>query len=196
MAKNYSAEDIPDSEYKVRDKLVFTAAARFNFCHSGLYPNNPWSVVEEILHYSDNINKVKRILVRYLRGVNSYLRKSGDLKIDNKEAYNLVSAEPTRSELQRAEKLLLLHGMPNTKSALDSGKLDSLLPLREGRIIITRGRLGENSLERLLGVSSLPILMPESRVAFLFMTYAHRGELGLVHRSSVTTLHAVADMCG
>ena len=39
-----------------------------------------------------------------------------------------------------------------------------------------------------LGVTSLPILMPESRVAYLFMVLAHCGEFGLVHRSSVATL--------
>ena len=60
--------------------------------------------------------------------------------------------------------------------------------MREGRILVTRGRLNEKSLERILGVSSLPILMPDCRVSFLFMMYDHSGELGLVHRSTVFTL--------
>ena len=78
--------------------------------------------------------------------------------------------------------------MPLTKDALDSGKLDSLFPVRDGRLIVTRGRIGEKSLEKLLGVNSLPILMSKSRVAYLFMVYAHSGEYGLVHRSAVATL--------
>ena len=78
--------------------------------------------------------------------------------------------------------------MPGTKDALDKGKLASLLPLYEGRLIVTKGRLGERSLTRLLGVSSLPILMPDSRVSYLFMLQAHCGEFGLVHRGAVATL--------
>ena len=78
--------------------------------------------------------------------------------------------------------------MVHTQEALDAGKLSSLLPCRDGKLIVTRGRLGEHSLERLLGVSSLPILMPDSRVAYLYMVYAHCGEFGLVHRGLVSTL--------
>ena len=83
---------------------------------------------------------------------------------------------------------MLLHGMPATKDALDRGILASLLPVYDGRLIVTRGRLGEKSLSRLFGVSSLHILMPDTRVAYLFMLQAHCGEYGLVHRGAVTTL--------
>ena len=187
VTSDYSVDDIPITEYKARDKLVFSAATRFNFCHSGLYPNNPWGVIESLLHYSDSLQKIKRIVSRYMRGLSSELRKSGKLVKDNPQAYELISMEPSRLELKKAEHLLLLHGMPHTKDAIDAGKLDSLLPVREHGIIVTRGRLGE-SLEKLLGVESLPILMPESRIAYLYMIYAHSGEFGLVHRSSVATL--------
>ena len=128
------------------------------------------------------------LLARYLRGLGSELRKSGALKIENPEAYSLISGAPDRLELQKAYRLLLLHGMPATSDALDKGKLASLLPVYEGKLIVTRGRLGEESLSRLLGVSSLPILMNNTRVAYLFMVHAHRGEFGLVHRSAVATL--------
>ena len=40
----------------------------------------------------------------------------------------------------------------------------------------------------MLGVTSLPILMAHSRVAYLYMVNAHCGEFGLVHRSVVSTL--------
>ena len=184
----YTPEEIPESEFKVRNKCAFTAAARLIFCYSGIYQNNPWTVTEELIHYSDKIKKVLNIIARYVRGLNSDLQKSGSLKFDNPAAYELLAAEPTRAELQKAERMLLLHGMPHTKEALDSGKLDSLLPLWEGRIIVTRGRLNEKSLDKLLGVSSLPILMSASRVAYLYMMLAHCGEYGLVHRSAVATL--------
>ena len=84
--------------------------------------------------------------------------------------------------------------MVATASALIEGRLASLLPVRQGRLIVTTGRLGDKSMSRLLGVSHLPILMPNSRVAFLYMTLAHQGESGLSntavehHRSAVGTL--------
>ena len=188
VSYNHIPEAVPEVEYRVRDKLVFSAAARSNFCDPKIYSKNPWYVVEELLQYSNSLTKILNILARYLRGLGSALHKSGAMKIENPEAYNLISGAPDRMELQKAYKLLLLHGMPATSDALDEGKLASLLPLYEGKLIVTRGRLGEKSLTRLLGVSSLPILMNNTRVAYLFMVHAHQGEFGLVHRSAVVTL--------
>ena len=78
--------------------------------------------------------------------------------------------------------------MPATYSAWKSGKLDSLIPKMDGKIIVTVGRLGEQSLSRLLGVESLPVLMPSTRAAFLYMMRAHCGDGDLVHKSAVETL--------
>ena len=189
MSQFYSATDIPSCKYKNRDNLVFSAAVRFNFVKSGLYPANPWNVVEELLHYSNSIDKIRRILARYIRGLGSILRKSGKLFMENSTAYELNANEPTRDEFWKAERLLLLLGMTQTTEALDNCKLDSLLPIYEGKLIVTCGRLGESSLEKLLGVKSLPpILMPKSRIAHLYMVQAHCGEFGLVHRGAVATL--------
>ena len=55
-------------------------------------------------------------------------------------------------------------------------------------MIVTRGRIGERSLSRLLGVPYLPILMPKARAAYLYMVQAHRGEHGTVHNSVAETL--------
>ena len=185
---DFAPEDLPDDEYRVRDKLVFSAAMRVNFCHSSTYPDNPWKVVEELLHYSNIIKKIIRIIARYLRGLESGLRKNTNMTIDNPVAYTIIAAEPKKHELDTAERLVLLHAMIFTQEAWTAGKLASLLPSRERRLIVTKGRLGEKSLERILGVAALPILMPESRVAHLYMVYAHSGEFGLVHRSAVSTL--------
>ena len=110
------------------------------------------------------------------------------MTIDNPVAYTIVAADPKKQELDTAERLILLHGMIYTQEAWEAGKLDSLLPSKDGRLTVTRGRLGEKSLERILGVTALPILMSVSRVAYLYMVYAHSGEFGLVHRSAVSTL--------
>ena len=48
-----SPEDIPETEFKIRDKLVFTAAARTTFSNSGVYQKKPWSVLEDLLKYSN-----------------------------------------------------------------------------------------------------------------------------------------------
>ena len=62
------------------------------------------------------------------------------------------------------------------------------MPVKEGLIIVTTGRIGEQSLSRLIGVSSLPILMPNTRAAYLYMRRAHCGEADSVHKSPVETL--------
>ena len=188
VSREFSASELPSDEFIVRDKPVFSAAIRANFCLRKVHPKNPWTAIEELLFYSDDIRKVLRILARYLRGLEAGFRKSQEMSIDNVVAFKLVAADPKKRELERAEQLLLLHAMVQTQEAQAAGKLASLLPCRVGKIIVTRGRLGEKSLHRLLGVSSLPILMPSCRVAYLYMVEAHTGEHGLVHRSIVSTL--------
>ena len=96
--------------------------------------------------------------------------------------------EPAADELEVAERLMLLTAMPLTAQAFYAGKLASLCPKKDGQIIVTVGRIGEKSLSRLLGISSLPILMPTSRAAYLFMVRAHEGEHNTEHKSIVETL--------
>ena len=92
------------------------------------------------------------------------------------------------SELETAERLLVLSAMPETVDAKEDGKLVSLCPQMDGNIVVTSGRIGEKSLSRLLGVPHLPILMANSRAAYLYMVQAHEGEQGTVHCSLVETL--------
>ena len=100
----------------------------------------------------------------------------------------MLRAEPGAEDLKRVELLILVHGMIDTAEAFDKGQLSSLMPFKKGRLIVTRGRLGERSLEPILGVPDLPILMPNSRVAELYMWKAHTGYTGLCHRSVAQTL--------
>ena len=106
----------------------------------------------------------------------------------NPRALSLISMEPTKQELGADKHLLLLMGSVQTCDALSEGRLASLLPERKGGLVVTTGRLGEESLLRLLGVTSLPILMPQSRIALLYMGLAHAGETGTDHRGVVGTL--------
>ena len=43
-------------------------------------------------------------------------------------------------------------------------------------------------MEAILAVPELPVLMPDSRVAELFMWRAHHGYSGMFHRSATETL--------
>ena len=115
------------------------------------------------------------------------------MKITNPIALTKVAGEPTKEELEMARDILLEHAMVDTVVAYNDKKLTSLLPVRSGKLIVTTGRLGERSLSRLLGVSNLPILMPTSRVAYLYMVLAHEydGQNKLSvhnHRAAVGTL--------
>ena len=92
-----------------------------------------------MLHYSNDIQKVIRIIARYLRGLEAGFRKKNVMNIDNPVAYTIIAADPTRLELERAERLLLLHRMVHTQAALDTGKLSSLLPSKDGRLIVQGG---------------------------------------------------------
>ena len=114
--------------------------------------------------------------------------------ITKPDALTMVASEPTGSEVDKAKTLLLAHAMIATAKALDEGKLASLLPAKKGLLIVTTGRLGERNMSRLLGVECLPILMPDTRVAYLYMNLAHQSESGLSgtavehHRSATGTL--------
>lgn len=135
-----------------------------------------WASIQRVMEYSNRLRVVLRILARVIRGW-----KLGKAK-------GIVELDPCPQELEVAERMMLMVDMPATYTALDKGKLDSLLPKKEGYMIVTAGRIGEQSLSRLLGVATLPILMPEIRAAYLYMVRAHCGDKEMVHNSAVQTL--------
>ena len=73
-----------------------------------------------------------------------------------------MSRRPSAEELGQAERMLLVSSMTDTATAFQDGKLLSLMPVKEGQVIVTRGRLGEDCLNAHLGVSALPIPMPHT----------------------------------
>ena len=135
-----------------------------------------WDSVIRVSEYSNSFKKVLNILARVTRGW-----KLGKTK-------DVVSKDPIASELQLAERLMLLSAMPASYTALNEDKLESLMPKKDGLLLVTTGRIGEASLSRLLGVACLPILMPNTRAAYLYMMRAHCGDSNLVHKSAVETL--------
>ena len=186
VTRDFVPEEIPDNEMRHKP-VAFSGAVRAGVEGAGIVTE----VIENLTHYSNSMIKVQRILARVIRGWG--IRDWG-LEITNPKALTKIAAEPTTEELKRARKVLLAHGMIATSQALEEGRLASLLPVWQGMLVVTCGRLGEKNMNRLLGVSNLPILMPGSRVAYLYMAMAHEGESGLSntavehHRDAVGTL--------
>ena len=186
VTRDFVPEEIPDNEMRHKP-VAFSGAVRAGVEGVGIVTE----VIENLTHYSNSMIKVQRILARVIRGWG--IRDWG-LEITNPKALTKIAAEPTTEELKRARKVLLVHGMIATSQALEEGRLASLLPVWQGMLVVTCGRLGEKNMNRLLGVSNLPILMPGSRVAYLYMAMAHEGESGLSntavehHRDAVGTL--------
>ena len=138
--------------------------------------------ISEILQQNNSLESRKRVLALVIRGWKLSKVSKSPVSAD------ILSPPPTTEELQHAEQTILAHAMFATAKALHDGKLASLLPVRKGPLIVTTGRLGEKSMERILGVSALPILMSWSRTAELYMWRAHLGYSGLFHRSVAATL--------
>ena len=184
VTRDFTRPDVPDEEVRSKSSLLTKLRAAVMSSQTAVckLPAMPdlWSAIVRVTEYSNSIQKVIRILARLVKGWQLKGRKV------------VLSAEnvgdPVASELETAERLLLLSAMPETALAENEGRLASLCPERDGGIIVSRGRIGEKSLSRLLGVSSLPILMASTRVAYLFMVRAHDGEFGTVHNSIAETL--------
>ena len=191
MTRDFTRCDVPDDEVRQSGKSAWAAYMRVYAtnitvgddkipCSAGDGSPLLWKAVTRVLHYSDSIVKVIGILARLIKG---WCQKSRGQTVTS-ESLGVSSPD----ELQAAERLLLLSAMPETATAALEQKLVSLAPEKEGNIIVTKGRIGERSLSRLLGVPYLPILMAKSRAAHLYMVQAHRGEHGTVHNSVAETL--------
>ena len=182
VTRNFICNVVPEDE--LRGKQVFLACLRATVMSSNVETaaNLPklWVSVQKVLDYSNNIEKVIRIL--------GYLVNLWRLSATKENITGEIVPGLTPDVLVTAERLLLLTAMPATFSAFESGRLLSLNPERSGSIIVTRGRIGEQSLSRLLGVPFLPILMPDTRSAYLYMVRAHEGEDSMAHNSVVITL--------
>ena len=187
-----SDDSIPKEE--VRTKLTFSDHLRANIGNLKLtHPKDPafvnedktegpqfWITLNEILEYSNSIEKVRNILALVIKG----WKKRANSEVLDKNTIG----QPNAEELKVADRLILMSAMPLTAQAFYENKLTSLCPKKEGQLIVTTGRLGEKSLSRLLGVSSLPILLPNTRAAYLHMVRAHTGGDDSVHKSITETL--------
>ena len=143
----------------LRRKTFFAALRTEDDLVVFMIPDEIARQVEVISEYSNSINKVHRIIARVLRG---WGKPAIEKQITNPKALTEIASEPNGGEIEKARSLLLTHAIKLTEQALADGRLDSLLPVWQGKILITTGRLGDRNMMRLFGVKSLPILMPYS----------------------------------
>ena len=168
---------VPKEEIRNRKTVICAAVRAFVKDPMQKMPA-VWVAINRILNYSDSLVKVRRILARVIRC----------WKAGKKDLNNMVKIDPVATEIAEAEQLMLVVSMPETASAAEKGLLVSLQPQMQGKLIVTTGRLGGDCLKANLGVSALTILMPSTRVAYLYMVLAHIGEHGTEHKSIVETL--------
>ena len=174
---------IPDDEMRHPSQLC-TAAVRAVVTQEKSEPDESKSsilpikhhVIIQILKQNNSIESRKRVLALVMRGWRY------------EKTIEVLQSPVTSQELIDAERVILSSGMFETSEAFHKGQLASLLPERQGSLIVTRGRLGEKSLERVLGIGALPILMSDTRAAELIMWRAHQGYSGILHRSVAQTL--------
>ena len=131
---------------------------------------NLHSMVMEVMQYSNSLPKVFAILARVLAANKSQLRAT-------------ITSEPTVYYLSLAENLAFLVASTDTDPLVKAGKLDGMAPYWSCGRWNTRGRLGKGAF-KVLGVSELPILTRNSRLAMLVMIHAHEQD----HKGSKITL--------
>ena len=173
ITRDFTKVELPEEEFRTK-RPVIVAAAKSK--EKAEYPRI-WDIIEKELEFSNDIVKVKRIIARIVRGYGS-----------SDKFAEIVKNDPTAQELAKAEKMMLVTAMPETVKAVEEGKLVSLVPEKMGSLVVTRGRLGSDALSEHLGVKALPILMPHTRLALLYMERAHCGEHGTEHKGIVETL--------
>ena len=94
----------------------------------------------------------------------------------------MITTTPGPADLEAAQHLQFLVSMDGTREAIKQGKLKILSPHLKKGLIVTSGRFSEKHLEKLLGKTSLPILMPHTRLAKLIFQQCHEED----HRLSPT----------
>ena len=129
-------------------------------------------LVESVMMKSNCLSKVIHVTARTLKAVFSMAR-------------DRISEPLTVQDVEVARKVLFIVSMGPTLAAMGRGELNPLRPSLENGIVYVRSRC-EKSLMELLGVSRLPVLLRQSRLARLIMIEAHCED----HRTTHTDVLA------
>ena len=131
---------------------------------------NLHSLVSEVRQYTNHLPKFLAIVARFLAANKSQNRAT-------------VTEESTVYCLNLAEHLAYIVATADTDPLVKAGKLDGMAPYWSMGRWNTRGRLGKGAF-KVLGVTELPILSHNSRLAELIMLDAHRQD----HKEAKITL--------
>ena len=134
ITRNFVRVDLPENELRSVKSNKF--AAMIVLCGASKISKTGvtvWATIQKIMEYSNNIMVVLRILAIVIRGW-----KLG-------KAEGVVELDPCAEELTIAERMMLMVDMPATYTALDKEKLDSLLPKKEGYMLVTARRIGKRN---------------------------------------------------
>ena len=122
-------------------------------------------VVEEVMRHASTLDRAEAVLARVCRALFS---------TQGEEARReQARVEPGVLDLRAARRLMMLCSMGPSIKALQDGKLSSLGAEYTQGLVQMRGRLPENRLAILLGASSLPVLQPSTRLAYLIVRQGH-----------------------
>ena len=99
----------------------------------------------------------------YARVIRAHLRN------DDQSIFLPLTAE----DYVKADHLLYLFSMPETRALEIDGKLSSLSVFWESGVCYTRGRLGSLGAEAMLGTDKLVVLSAKCRLAHLIMVHSH-----------------------
>ena len=168
-----TSQDFKNGKVTIPSEEIITSILSVNLLSSSLMLpiNQLLERVEQISHYSDDLCKVQGTLPRYLRAI-----LEGDCQA--------ASLAPAVELLRFAESLLYLTAAPGVAELVESGRLIRVAPFWKNGRWVTRGRLG-GGIQKVLGVSELPVLHKDSRLAYLVMVKAHRQ----CHKWAKETLH-------
>ena len=134
--------------------------------------DNLFTLTSEVMERHNKFNLVKAILARWLAANKLMWRPDAELA-------------PTAAGLKIAEELMFMTASLETGCEMVSEKnrLIPLSPISSHGKWVTQGRL-RKGMQRILGVSELPLLMPGSRLSMLVMIQAHNED----HKGADITL--------
>ena len=123
------------------------------------------ATVQELLLYSDELKKVVSILAHVMAAQAAEPREQAHQR-------HAIEATPNLKRIRKARQMLFIVESYNVGNEVEK-KMTTLAPRFEGRMWVTKGRLGKG-LPKILGVEKLPILLSSSRLAELIMIEAHQ----------------------
>ena len=130
-------------------------------------PKHPsiFTLIREVMEYSNSILKVRGIVARVLRAVIPEIRD------------RMTIPETLKGEdYLLADKVMNYCSMPETVDMMKTTPLSSLSPFLWEGLWCTRGRLGKEGMMNKLGHAQMIILSPKSALAKLVMIEAHQQD--------------------